>query len=107
MERSKEVQRLNRAGVQTIGIVGYTNVGKTALMNAMTGAQLKSRDLPFQTLDTTMRKVHLPSGGHAILSDSIGFIQQLPHFLFAAFKLTMEELVNCDVLLHVRDMSHP
>lgn len=105
--RSKEVHRLNRKGVPTIGIVGYTNVGKTSLMNALTGSDLKVKDLPFQTLDTTMRKLRLPSGGHAIIADSIGFVQQLPHMLFASFKSTMEEIASCDVLLHVRDISHP
>merc|ERR1740121_981611 len=76
-------------------------------MNALTGAELKVRDLPFQTLDATMRNIRLPSGGEAILMDSIGFVQQLPHFLFASFRITMEELAKCDVLLHVRDIAHP
>jgi len=105
--RSKEVQRLNRLGVTTIGIVGYTNVGKTALMNALTGSDLKERDLMFQTLDSTMRRLRLPSGRHAIVTDSIGFIQTFPHLMAANFKTTLSELVNCDILLHVRDISHP
>lgn len=106
-KNAKQVHRQGRAGVPMIGIVGYTNVGKTALMNALTGAELKERDLPFETLDTTMRRLRLPSGNHAILVDSIGFLQNIPTFLFAAFKTTVEELVNCDMLLHVRDISHP
>ncbi|CAE8590368.1 unnamed protein product [Polarella glacialis] len=106
-KRSKAMRRVNRDGVPTIGIVGYTNAGKTTLMNQLTDADFKERDLLFQTLDTVMRKVKLPSGGHAIIADSIGFIQHLPHNLFAAFQSTFEEIVNCDVLIHVRDISHP
>eukprot|EP00435_Cladocopium_sp_Y103_P061416 s243_g23.t1 len=106
-KKSRKQQRQNREGVPTIGIVGYTNAGKTSLMNRITHAGLRERDLMFQTLDTTMRKVKLPSGGHAIIADSIGFIQHLPHSLFAAFQSTLEEIIHCDVLLHVRDIAHP
>ncbi|CAE7268301.1 hflX [Symbiodinium sp. KB8] len=106
-KRSRKLQRINREGVPTIGIVGYTNAGKTSLMNRLTDAGLRERDLLFQTLDTTMRRVKLPSGGHAIIADSIGFIQHLPHNLFAAFQTTLDEIVSCDVLLHVRDIAHP
>ncbi|CAK8993103.1 GTPase HflX (GTP-binding protein HflX) [Durusdinium trenchii] len=110
LETEKKVRkkaRENREGVPTIGIVGYTNAGKTSLMNRLTDAGLRERDLLFQTLDTTMRRVKLPSGGHAIIADSIGFIQHLPHNLFAAFQATLEEIIDCDVLLHVRDIAHP
>ena len=106
-QRSRSVQRSGREGVPTIGIVGYTNVGKTTFMNRLTGAGLKERDLLFETMDTTLRRVRLPSGGHAIVSDSVGFIQNLPHNLFHAYQVTLEELANCDVLIHVRDISHP
>lgn len=106
-KKTRELHRRGRVGVPTIGIVGYTNVGKTTLMNRLTGADLKERNILFQTLETTFRRVYLPSGNHAIVADSIGFIQQLPHSLFAAYEMTLEELVNCDVLLHVRDISHP
>lgn len=106
-QKTRQLHRKGREGVPTIGIVGYTNVGKTALMNQLTGSELRERDVLFQTLDTTMRRVHLPSGGHAIVADSIGFVQNLPHNLFAAFAITLEEVINCDVLLHVRDIAHP
>lgn len=105
--RKREVQRINRLGVTTVGIVGYTNVGKTALMNAICGTQLKERDLLFQTMDSTMRRLRLPSGRIAIVTDSIGFIQGFPHNLSASFNTLFAELANCDVLFHVRDMSHP
>ena len=110
LETEKKVRsqhRLNRTGVPTVGIVGYTNAGKTSLMNRLTDAGLRERDLLFQTLDTTMRRVKLPSGGYAIIADSIGFIQHLPHNLYAAFQATLDELISCDVLLHVRDIAHP
>lgn len=105
--KTRMLHRKGREGVPTIGIVGYTNVGKTSLMNQLTGAGLREKDLLFQTLDTTLRRLRLPSGGHAIVADSIGFIQDLPHHLVAAFQTTLEDLVSCDVLLHVRDISHP
>lgn len=106
-ERTKKLQQSGREGVPKIGIVGYTNAGKTSLMNRLTDAGLKERDLLFQTLETTLRRVRLPSGGHAIIADSIGFIQHLPHNLFSAFRSTLEDLTSCDILLHVRDISHP
>eukprot|EP00922_Rhytidocystis_sp_ex-Travisia-forbesii_P019950 GHVS01029439.1.p1 GENE.GHVS01029439.1~~GHVS01029439.1.p1 ORF type:complete len:661 (+),score=100.96 GHVS01029439.1:34-1983(+) len=98
--------RRARSHVGTVALVGYTNAGKTALMNRLTGQQLKERDLLFQTLDTTCRKIKL-NAGHAVLVDSVGFIQDLPHSLYTAFQVTLEELTEADVLLHVRDMSHP
>jgi len=106
-QKTKVLHRKGRQGVPMIGIVGYTNSGKTTLMNGLTGADLKERDLLFQTLDTIMRRVYLPSGGHAILVDSIGFLQDFPQQLSAAFSLTLEDLVGCDLFLHVRDMAHP
>lgn len=106
-KNTRRLQSKNREGVPLIGIVGYTNVGKTSLMNCLTRAGLKERDLLFETLDTTMRRVRLPSGGHGIVVDSIGFLQKLPHNLFCAFELTLRELAECDVLLHVRDTSCP
>jgi len=106
-KKTRILHRKGREGVPLIGLVGYTNVGKTTLMNRLTGSKLKERDIFFQTLETTMRRVHLPSGNHAIVADSIGFLQDLPHGLFAAFEATLEELANCDILIHVRDMSHP
>ncbi|CAK0827229.1 unnamed protein product, partial [Prorocentrum cordatum] len=105
--KHKEMQRKKRKGVPMIGIVGYTNVGKTTLMNRITDAGLVERDILFQTLDTTLRSVRLPSGAHAIIGDSIGFIQHLPHHIITAFSSTLEDMVQCDILLHVRDISHP
>eukprot|EP00922_Rhytidocystis_sp_ex-Travisia-forbesii_P014520 GHVS01021716.1.p1 GENE.GHVS01021716.1~~GHVS01021716.1.p1 ORF type:complete len:615 (+),score=134.33 GHVS01021716.1:158-2002(+) len=100
----RSLNRQARSHVGTVALVGYTNAGKTALMNRLTGQRLKERDLLFQTLDTTCRKIKL-TAGHAVLVDSVGFIQDLPHSLYSAFQVTLEELTEADVLLHVRDMS--
>ncbi|CEM02357.1 unnamed protein product [Vitrella brassicaformis CCMP3155] len=107
VKKARKLQREARRGAGTVALVGYTNVGKTAIMNRLTGSDLRVRDVLFQTLDTTMRKVRLPSGTKAILVDSVGFIQDLPHALYDAFQATLEETINADVLLHVRDVSHP
>jgi len=107
VHRTHEKHRDGRSDVTTIALVGYTNAGKTAIMNQLTGADLKVRNLLFQTLEATHRRVKLPSGNYAVLVDSVGFVQDLPHMLFDAFKATMEELTFADVLLHVRDVSHP
>lgn len=104
---AKKLHQSGRLGLPIIGIVGYTNVGKTTMMNALTGSDLRERDLFFQTLDSTYRRMRLPSGGNAIVVDSIGFIQNFPHTLLSSFKLTMDELAQCDIFLHVRDMAHP
>jgi GTP-binding protein HflX len=87
--------------------VGYTNAGKSTLFNALTGAEVAARDQLFATLDPTMRGVRLPSGRRAILSDTVGFISELPHELVAAFRATLEEVAEADVILHVRDVAHP
>ncbi|OMJ71417.1 hypothetical protein SteCoe_30379 [Stentor coeruleus] len=91
----------------TIAIIGYTNAGKTALMNYFTGANLVSENLLFQTLSTTARKLFLPSGTHGILLDTVGFISDLPHELIEAFKSTLEGVHTADILIHIRDISHP
>ncbi|OMJ81041.1 hypothetical protein SteCoe_18606 [Stentor coeruleus] len=91
----------------TIAIIGYTNAGKTALMNYFTGANLVSENLLFQTLSTTARKLFLPSGTHGILLDTVGFISDLPHELVEAFKSTLEGVHTADILVHIRDISHP
>jgi GTP-binding protein HflX len=90
-----------------IALVGYTNAGKSTLFNALTGAEVAARDQLFATLDPTMRGVRLPSGRRAILSDTVGFISELPHELVAAFRATLEEVAQADVILHVRDVAHP
>ena len=108
-KRNKERQRNTRSGNHvTIGIVGYTNAGKTQLMNQLVpGGNLRVRDLLFQTLDSSTRTVDLPNGTSVHITDSIGFIRDLPHFLFHAFKATIDDIISCDFLLHVRDISHP
>jgi GTP-binding protein HflX len=90
-----------------IALVGYTNAGKSTLFNALTGAEVAARDQLFATLDPTMRGLKLPSGRRVILSDTVGFISDLPHELVAAFRATLEEVVEADVILHVRDAAHP
>jgi len=91
----------------TIAIIGYTNAGKTALMNYLTGTELVSENLLFQTLSTTARQLQLPSGQLALLLDTVGFISDLPHDLVEAFKATLEGAQTADILLHIRDISHP
>lgn len=90
-----------------IALVGYTNAGKSTLFNAITGAHVAARDQLFATLDPTMRGLRLPSGRRAILSDTVGFISELPTELVAAFRATLEEVAEADVILHVRDAAHP
>lgn len=90
-----------------LSIIGYTNAGKSTLFNAMTGASVAARDQLFATLDPTMRALALPSGRQAILSDTVGFISELPTELVAAFRATLEEVANADIILHVRDAAHP
>lgn len=90
-----------------IALVGYTNAGKTALMNLCVGSELKSEDRLFMTLDTASRQVRLPNGQQAIMMDTVGFITNLPHGLVDSFKATLEELHQADLLVHVRDISHP
>jgi len=89
------------------GIVVLPNVGKSTLFNALTGADVAVRDQLFATLDPTMRGLSLPSGRRAIVSDTVGFISDLPHELVAAFRATLEEVSEADVILHVRDVAHP
>jgi GTP-binding protein HflX len=103
---------LHRAGRQrvplpVVAIVGYTNAGKSTLFNRLTGAAVSAKDQVFQTLDPTMRELKLAGGRRAILSDTVGFISDLPTTLVAAFRATLEEVVEADLVLHVRDISHP
>ncbi len=96
-----------RVPFPVVALVGYTNAGKSTLFNAMTGASVESKDQLFATLDPTMRGLRLPSGRRAILSDTVGFISELPTELVAAFRATLEEVAEADVILHVRDAAHP
>lgn len=96
-----------RAPVATVSLVGYTNAGKSTLFNALTQAQVLEADQLFATLDPTMRRLSLPGGGHAVLTDTVGFIRHLPHQLVASFRATLEEVAQADLLLHVVDLSNP
>ncbi len=101
----REVQRRarRRASVLSVSLVGYTNAGKTTLFNALTRAHAYAADQLFATLDTTTRRVFLPGGAPLVVSDTVGFIRRLPHTLVAAFRATLEEAVQADLLLHVVD----
>jgi GTPase len=96
-----------RAGPPIVALVGYTNAGKSTLMNRLTDAGVLAENKLFATLDPTVRKMPLPGGGAAVIADTVGFIQKLPHQLVAAFRATLEELEAADLLLHVVDASHP
>jgi GTP-binding protein HflX len=96
-----------RVPYPVVALVGYTNAGKSTLFNALTGAAVMAEDQLFATLDPTMRGLTLPSGRHAILSDTVGFISDLPTELVAAFRATLEEVAEADLILHVRDVAHP
>ncbi|MBV8938772.1 MAG: GTPase HflX [Alphaproteobacteria bacterium] len=106
--RTRELHRRKRRRVPypIIALVGYTNAGKSTLFNRLTGASVVSADKLFATLDPTLRAIRLPSGGAAILSDTVGFVSNLPPELIAAFRATLEEVLEADILLHVRDASH-
>jgi len=100
-------ERRQRAPWPVIALVGYTNAGKSTLFNRMTNASVMAEDLLFATLDPTMRDIKLPGFAKAILSDTVGFVSDLPTELVAAFRATLEEVLAADLILHVRDMAHP
>ncbi|WP_294272553.1 GTPase HflX [uncultured Sphingomonas sp.] len=100
-------ERRQRAPWPVIALVGYTNAGKSTLFNRLTGAHVMAKDLLFATLDPTLRQISLPGIDKAILSDTVGFVSDLPTQLVAAFKATLEEVVSADLLIHVRDIAHP
>ncbi|MBX9796410.1 GTPase HflX [Sphingomonas sp.] len=99
--------RRQRAPWPVIALVGYTNAGKSTLFNRLTGARVMAENLLFATLDPTLRQINLPGIDKAILSDTVGFVSDLPTQLVAAFRATLEEVVSADILVHVRDLAHP
>lgn len=103
--RSHGRRRRQRGHVRTVALVGYTNAGKSTLFNALTAAQVEVRNKLFATLDPTMRRLAVPGVGDVVLGDTVGFISNLPHSLVDAFKATLEEVANADLLLHVVDVS--
>jgi len=107
--KTRTLHRKARAKVPypVVALVGYTNAGKSTLFNRLTGAEVMAKDMLFATLDPTMRKVRLPTGDEVILSDTVGFISDLPTQLVAAFRATLEEVTGADLILHVRDIAHP
>ncbi|HEX5400580.1 MAG TPA: GTPase HflX [Verrucomicrobiae bacterium] len=112
LELVRRQRATQRAGRQRslwplASIVGYTNAGKSTLLNALTGADVMAKDILFATLDPTTRRLRLPTNQNVLLTDTVGFIRKLPHGLVEAFKATLEEVVRADLLLHVVDVSHP
>ncbi len=109
VRRQRATQRAGRQRSQwpLASIVGYTNAGKSTLLNKLTGADVLAKDILFATLDPTTRRLKLPTNQNVLLTDTVGFIRKLPHGLVEAFKATLEEVVQADLLLHVVDISHP
>jgi len=107
VKRTRSLQRKARQRVPypIVALVGYTNAGKSTLFNRLTGADVVARDQLFATLDPTMRRIDLPAAGPIILSDTVGFVSDLPHQLVSAFRATLEEVMEADIVLHVRDIA--
>ena len=108
VKKTRALHRASRSDVPypIVALVGYTNAGKSTLFNRLTQADVAAADMLFATLDPTMRLLKLPHGGSAILSDTVGFISDLPTMLISAFRATLEEVIAADVILHVRDIAH-
>lgn len=106
-QRNLHRKRRENTRIPTVALVGYTNAGKSTLLNTLTASDVLAEDKLFATLDPTTRHITLPNGQQALLTDTVGFIQKLPHQLIAAFRATLEEVIQADILLHVIDASHP
>jgi len=106
-QRSMRRKKRTRFSMLTIAIIGYTNAGKSTLLNTLTNARISVDNMLFSTLDPTIRKYTLPNNQNVLLTDTVGFIYRLPHNLIEAFKATLEEALEADILLHILDMSHP
>ncbi len=112
LEKVKQTRRIQRSARKRIpypvvALVGYTNAGKSSLFNRLSSADVLAKDMLFATLDPAMRKIKLPSGREVILSDTVGFISDLPHELIMAFRATLEEVLSADIIVHVRDIANP
>jgi GTP-binding protein HflX len=107
VKKTRAQQRSQRSDMPVVALVGYTNAGKSTLFNALTGSDVFAKDLLFATLDTTIRKLELPHGREVMLSDTVGFVADLPTDLVAAFRATLEEVLEADVILHARDIANP
>lgn len=107
IDKQKQTQRKQQKEFHRISLVGYTNVGKSTLMNALTSADILVENMLFATLDTTTRRINLDPGIDVLISDTVGFIRKLPHHLIASFRSTLAQTIEADILVHIIDVSHP